>query len=755
MSRCILAFCAGVLALHVLPALGSPLPAAGAAVLAVLAGRRFPCIAGALAGFALAHAVALHALASRWPCDRDRAPAEITGRVAAPALVRDGRVDFDLAVTGSSATPPVPRRVRLAWYDADRVPSAGERWRFGVRMRCPRGFANPGAPDRELSLLRDGIDATGYVAGDVAPRRLDSAAGGFVQRLRERIARAIATALPEGASASVLQGLAVGVRGNIPDALWEAFAVTGIAHLMAISGLHVTGCAMAVLALLGIAWRVPACARLRQRVWIETGVVVAATAAYAVLSGSSTPALRTLASVAILRALRAMRRSVSAAQVLAIAACLLVATDPLSLTSAGFWLSFVATAALLLVMSAGRGVPARLVEFTRAQSVITVLLTPVVAASFGRLSLVAPLANAVAIPAFSFVVLPAVLTGAVLAAIAPGASALVWRALAALLDRAWPALESIAAWPGASWAPASVSLVVSSAAVALGFAACMTRVPGLRAAAAVFIVAALTGAPSRPATGAFALTVIDVGQGLAAVVETAGHALVFDSGPAWYGGAPAARVSLLPYLRARGLRAIDRLVVSHDDLDHAGGVEILRRNLSVHRLMAAPGSRLRADETCMAGTVWNWDGVKFRVVHPPAGFAGSDNDRSCALRVEGPGGSALLLADPESAAEASLAGADIKSDLVLIPHHGSRHSSSPPLIAAAGARFAIASAGFGNRWGMPAPDAVARWRESGATVLPTAAEGAITVEFAPGRDGISIGSERRDNPRWWRVRPPG
>jgi competence protein ComEC len=751
----IFAFAAGVLALHALPVLWSPAAIAAAGGLAVVCARRLPAVSLALAGFAFAQGIASRELDAAWPCARDREAAEIVGRVAEPPLQRDDRTDFDLDVIRSSAPAPMPRRVRLAWYEADRQPATGETWRFGVKLRCTRGFANAGGQDRELALLRDGIDATAYVAGDAAPERLSAPTRHPVQRLRERIARAIAVALPEGPSAAVLQGLAVGVRGRMPDGLWEAFAVTGIAHLMAISGLHVTGCAVAVLALLRLAWRLPPFARLRARVVVEAAVVTGVTGGYALLSGASVPALRTLATVAVLAALRAMRRTLTAPAVLGIAAFVLVAADPLAAASAGFWLSFVATAALLGVASAGAGWRARLSEFVKGQAAITVLLGPVLAASFGRLSLVAPLANAVAIPVFSILVLPAVLAGTVLAALSPAASAFIWRALATGLDRAWPLLEALAAWPGASWAPAAQPFAASAIAIAFGFAAVLVPLAGVRIVAVVFLAGIAAGGTGQVEGGAFRLTVADVGQGLAVVVDTQKHVLVFDTGARWRGGGTAAGVSLVPLLRARGVRSIDRLVVSHDDADHAGGVEILERSVAVARATAAPGSRMTTDEICETGKAWRWDGISFRVVHPPAGFAGSDNDRSCALIVTGAGGSALLLADPESAAEGALAAERIAADVVLMPHHGSKTSSSDALVSAVHARLAIASAGFGNRWGMPDAAVVARWRSAGATVLDTATQGAITVSFPARRAPLSVDSERQGHPHWWRAGRPG
>jgi len=755
MWRWTIPFLAGAASLHALPALGPAFLSAAPGAAALLARRRWPMLAAACAGLAWSHVLATAWMATSWPCARDREVAILEGQVDGPPLVRPGRTDFDLEVTRGDAPGRWPRRIRVSWYEADRQLAPGERWRLELRLRCRRGLVNPGAPDRELALLRERIDATAYVAGNSTPVRLAVTQARPFERLRARIAGSIASALPPGPSIAVLQGLAVGVRGAIPDRLWEAFSVTGIAHLIAISGLHVTGCALFALAGFRLVGRIPAIARLPARVAAEGVLVVGVSAFYTFLSGASLPALRTLTMVALFAALRLLRRSVPLDRTLSLAAVALVAADPLAIASTGFWLSFVATAALMSVATQGGNLRRLVLGFARSQAAVTVLLAPVLALAFGRISLVAPFVNAIAIPLFTFLLLPAVLAGTVIAAVEPSAWPGLWRALAALLDGAWPWLESIAAWRGASWAPAAQPAVLVAAVGIALFVALLVPVAGMRLAATALIAALSFGRSERLAEGAFTLTAIDVGQGLAVVIETANHVLVFDTGPAWPGSGAAAQVSLLPYLRARGIRDVDRLVVSHDDKDHAGGAERLRSSLPVRRTLAGPGTRAMRHDTCRRGDTWQWDRVAFRVLHPPAGFEGSDNDRSCTILVSGPGGRALLLADPEAAAEAELLTQSLAADLVLLPHHGSRSSSGAALIAAVSARYGIASAGFGNRWGMPDSGVVARWRGAGTTVFATAEQGAVRASF-PIRPGpIEIDSARRDAPRWWRSAPAG
>ncbi|MGQ0429633.1 MAG: DNA internalization-related competence protein ComEC/Rec2 [Gammaproteobacteria bacterium] len=728
-----LVFCTGALALLLLPAL----PPAGALpaliIVACACRRRHPLLAAGACGLALATASVGARLARDWPCARDGETVALEGTVATPAILRHGRVDFDF-----DAAMPDRFRARLSWYEAEAVPQPGDRWRFAARLRCRRGLANPGALDRELDLLRQGVSATGYLLATPAPARLANAAGERrLQGLRARVADGIASALPPGPTAAVLQGLAVGQRGNLPDALWDAFAATGVAHLMAISGMHVTACALVALWLLRRLRRLPGLRAQRHWIALETGVVLTATAGYTALAGASAPSLRTLAMVVVCVLLRLLRRRPGPHETLAFAGLALIAADPLAASSAGFWLSFVATAALFAVLHDGAGFAGRLMSFTRAQAAIGAALAPVLIASFGRVSLVAPLANAIAIPFFSFLLLPVVLFATLLEVLAAGAGQAAWRLLGKLLDPLWPWMVLAGNWPWAAWSPAAQPGWLLAAAGAAGFCGLLLPLHGLRAAAAALAIAIATGATPESGRAAWTLTVLDVGQGLAAVVATRSRVLVFDTGPRWRGGGAAAEVSLLPYLRARGIRRIDRLVVSHADQDHGGGAQALAAALPIAR---------RAD--CRFGEQWRWDGVLFRVLHPPPDMQGGDNDRSCALHVSGAGGSALLLADPEARAEARLAALLLAADVVLLPHHGSRSSSSPALVAAVGASLGVASAAAGNRWGMPDPAIVARWRAAGTTVLATASAGAITIRFG-GESPAPVVATARSRRRWW------
>lgn len=476
--------------------------------------------------------------------------------------------------------------------------------------------------------------------------------------------------------------------------------------------------------------------------------MAAAAAGYTLLAGAGLPAVRTLVMLGLALALRVGRRAVAPARLLAAALVLILAVDPLAITSAGLWLSFVAVAALLAVGSAaGQGV---VTAFARSQAAVTAALTPVLAMAFGLVSLVSPLANAVAIPLFSAIILPVTLLGVATLPLCPELAAWIFHVLAWALDRCWPALDELARLPLAAWYPATPPGWLILAGGLAAMAMLLLPMRGTRLAALAVLMSLLCcGRPSLP-PAAFELTVLDVGHGLAAVVRTRTHVLLFDAGPAWRGGGTAADSVVLPFLHGAGVRQIDAAVLSHGDADHSGGWKAISAGLPVEQIWNGPGLPAGRGRRCLRGAAWSWDDVQFEFVHPGASESWDENDGSCVLLVSSGGIRALLAADVERDAEEVLSALPIRADVVLVPHHGSRSSSTPGFIAATGAGLALVSAGFGNRWGLPRPEVVERWRDSGARVISTPAAGAIMVVAGAPQGGVTVQSFRDRSRRWWR-----
>jgi competence protein ComEC len=457
------------------------------------------------------------------------------------------------------------------------------------------------------------------------------------------------------------------------------------------------------------------------------------------------PTLRSLLTLAAVAACVAGRRGRPVAALLALAAAGALAIDPLGLLTPGFWLSFAGVLALATAFGGARapvatGIPARagraLRELAAAQVAAGLALLPLTLAWFGQVSVAGSLANLVAIPFFSLAVLPPVLAGAVLAAIAPGLATPVFGLATAALAAWRSMLGGFAGMPLALVelpVPGPASLALAAAGVAL---ALWPRPLALRALAPACLLPLFLARPPALPAGAFAVTVLDVGQGLAVLVQTRGHALLYDAGPGW-GDGDAGDRTVLPVLRQAGATRLDRFVVSHGDIDHGGGAAAVLARYPGADLLAtqwpwpSPPPRRRP---CRAGETWRWDGVDFTVLHPDADAWGPDNEQSCVIAVAGPGGGVLLTGDIGARSEARLAAAGRlrPTALVIAPHHGSRSSSSAALVDAVRARYVVFTTGYANRWDFPRPDVVARWVAAGACPRTTAETGALRFVAIPG-----------------------
>jgi competence protein ComEC len=419
----------------------------------------------------------------------------------------------------------------------------------------------------------------------------------------------------------------------------------------------------------------------------------------------------------------------------------------------GFWLSFGAVAAILLVTSGQLARPGMARGYAQSQWAVTAGLVPVLVGSFGTVSLVSVGVNFLAIPLYTLVVVPAVLLATAVLLAAPGPGALALGGVAWLIEVTWPLIAEPAAWPWATWGVAGLgalgwAMLVTGALAALAPLPAPGRVAGL-----LLAVAACGWRAPAPEWGAARFAMLDVGQGLAAVVETRHHVLVYDAGPSFRSGSDTGALVVEPYLRHRGLRRIDVLVVSHDDLDHAGGVASLARLMPVRRLVtnahapAVPGPI----DHCRRGERWRWDGVSFEWLHPGPELPPGDNDRSCVLRVQIGPHVLLLTGDVERLAEAEMQehGGPGRVDVLTVPHHGSRTSSTQSFVDATQPRWALVPSGHRNRWGFPKPDVVARWEAAGASVIVGSASGAIEFDVHPARPLAAPRLHRPAQRRLW------
>ncbi|PXW26276.1 DNA internalization-related competence protein ComEC/Rec2 [Paraburkholderia caballeronis] len=707
----------------------------------------------------------------------------------------------------------LPATIQLLWPGRDAPLPAlepGMRWRLPVRLKRPHGNGNFGLRDAEVAMLERDVRATGYVS---APRRAARdprdarGLGVAIERVRWRVHRRIDAVLADAPHRGIVVALATGAQDAVTDADWRLMRRTGTTHLIAISGLHLAFVAALAGGFAGAVWR-----RLRwrgrpapliapaQTVALWSAVIAAI--AYAALAGFNVPVQRALWMLLAAALALATGRNVARSQTLGWALGLVLLNDPWAVASAGFWLSFCAVGAILFVVAgdmpmrhhdrsfhdddAQRGAShlgtklralcisagERMRRSARVQYAVTLALAPITLYWFAQMPLIGPLANAFAIPWVSALVTPAVLAGIVLPkpldAFALHAAHRLFELLAMGLDAvakpSWAVLHL--AQPG-PWALGCA---------ALGIAWCLApRGWPLRWAAPVTWLPLLLPAPfSMQSTGAFRVTALDVGQGTSVLVETARHALLFDAGPGPESTHAGERI-VVPYLHAHGVRRLDALMISHDDSDHAGGAAAVLDEIRVdtfvggllrsHPLWDDARGAGAAALQCAAGQHWQWDGVDFDVLWPDAGpLSGKPNEHCCVLRVStharAPADpadtrvAALLAADIEAPAERALLARDsaaLHAQVLVVPHHGSRTSSTEPFLDAVGPLVAIFQVGYLNRFHHPQQGVYARYEARHITLARSDADGAVRVEAS----GTVLNVERyRDTQRRYWMTPP-
>ncbi|MBP8149254.1 MAG: DNA internalization-related competence protein ComEC/Rec2 [Limnohabitans sp.] len=719
----------------------------------------------------------------------------------------------------------LPDQVYLGWYgqpgstdsgwSTSALPEpvqAGERWRFRVRLKAPHGHLNPRGFDYELWLWEQGIRATGYVrtgAADPPPQRLAQTWRHPLERWRQVVRDRLLTRLASGASdppggpnlAGVVAALVTGDQAAIDRSDWDVFRATGVAHLMSISGLHVTVFAWLAATVLGWAWRKAALWGFRgalrwPAVHVGSWAGLALAAGYALFSGWGVPAQRTLCMLCVVVLLRVSARQWPLPLVWLFAAAVVLAMDPWALLQPGFWLSFVAVGVLMASDRPGathtsaqrhadrtnavpllnphlkwawfrgawahavrHGLPhwsRQLTRLLREQGVVTLSLAPLSWLFFGQVSLVGLLANLLAIPWVTFLVTPLALLGMVW----PGA----WVVAVWVLQPLVTLLGWMAAWPGASvagavppWGLALLALV--------GAVVWVLRLPwSWKCMCLPLLWPALFWVHPRPVWGTFELLAADVGQGNAVLVRTAKHSLLYDAGPRISAESDAGHRVLVPLLAQMGER-IDTLMLSHRDSDHTGGaaaVLAMQPQASLWSTLedAHPLHALRPGWTrCQAGQAWVWDGVRFEVLHPQAQPHAADaaqpalpreakpNAVSCVLSISDAHSAALLAGDIEAPQELALVQSGLApADVLLVPHHGSKTSSSLPFLEAVQPRLALVQSGYRNRYGHPAPTVMARYAEQGIAVVESTRCGAA---FWRSDAPTQVQCERERARRYW------
>ncbi len=661
------------------------------------------------------------------------------------------RFDFDVdsPQVGQNESGQYPKKVRLNWYEAPEL-KVGEYWRMTVRLRQPHGFASAGAFDYEAWLLRQAIQATGYVrSGSLLS---DSDLWKYpVHQLRAQLREWLEkTVSPE--NTGVLTALLLGDKSAVTDKQWCMFNETGTTHLMVISGLHIGLMAWLGFSLASLMGRVGVLPLRRfplPLIKALAGMLFAL--CYALLAGFSIPVQRALVMTfaALLSPLFGIRASPLTLWLLALAGVLVM--DPLAVTSQGFWYSFIAVAALLFGMAGRQGGQHWRIKAFKPQWLVFLLLMPLLLVNGQPVSPFSPLVNLVAIPFIGFGVVPLLLFSALLQFILPGIASFMLLGVDSLMNvfqwfLQWvsdfmllmPSRQS-ADWPAILLAMMGMLLLISPVALRLRWLSPLLLMP------LVFPEQHLLPA------GQAEVTVLDVGQGLSVLIKTHQPLLVYDTGDRFSERLSAADSVILPALLLSGVARIDRIMISHGDKDHSGGLLPLLSRYDGTPVIS--GTDLPQYDSkpvqCKVGDQWQWDGVDFQVLSG-GGFRRS-NDASCVLKITAGSESILLPGDISERVERHLLdqGSDLESDVLVAAHHGSRFSSSPEFLNSVRPEVVIFSAGFANRFGHPAPETVKRFQKVGAQVYNTASDGSLSLVL--GRGNLMVSAYRRKHTHyWWR-----
>ncbi len=639
-------------------------------------------------------------------------------------------------INGRWVFPPLYARLDAQPQMADWC--GGQQWDVRLRLRPVHSRLNEGGFDRQRWALAKTQPLTGRIlsAAVLAPEC------GLRQRLVEKAERQTQS-LPWR---SIILALAVGEMTVVEDEILDVLRQTGIMHLMAISGLHI------VLAALS-GWGVVRAAQYLLPVhWIEhraplwCGLCCAW--GYVWLAGGNPPAVRAALALSCWTLLRLRGISVSSWQVWLWCVALILVSDPLSVLSDSFWLSALAVASLIFWYQ-WAPLPPHLQRPKRwawlrglhLQAGITLLLMPLQVLLFHGVSLSSLPANLWAVPLVSFITTPLILLALPLMTIPLAAHGLWWLADRSLALVFLPLQAMPPGWLSLGENTVPYSVAGWLAVIVWRFAWWRTYPFSVLALVLVMLLRPKSPAPS------WRVDMLDVGHGLAVVIERQGKAWLYDTGPGWDGGNMADR-EILPYLKWRGLQ-LEGITLSHSHLDHRGGLSALQRafpSVPVYSPLLESGHR-----RCIQGERWRWQGLTFSVIWPPLPVREAGNHDSCVVRVDDGRYRVLLTGDLEHEDEAMLLRTQremLAADILQVPHHGSTTSSSPPFLRAVGAQQALSSNSRYNPWRLPAVSVVRRYRQRGDGWHDTASDGQLSVRFFD--EGTEMLRYRGEiSPRWY------
>jgi len=658
-------------------------------------------------------------------------------------------VHFDFKVTEPVAK--LPSKIRMSWYYPDQDIKAGQVWKFTIKLKRPHGSLNPGGFDYEQYLFSQAIGATGYIITNPRPQLLVKASVWLsIAVWRQKISDLLNAKLADNPSLGLIKALTIGDGSGISKAEWEVFRKTGTTHLVVISGSHVGLVAGLAYILVLKLW-----ARFAFINWSPQSVAACAAmlvgGIYAGLAGFSVPTQRAVVMLIVWMLAIIFQRNTKAFNTLSIALFAVLIYEPTSVLSVGFWLSFLAVSLIVYVLANRLNKSVYWLEMLKINAATSIGLAPLLLIFFQQISLISPIANFIAVPLISFISVPFALIAILLLAINPVIAEPFFFITDYSLQGLKIVLVYLADFAYATYdyvQPELWSLLFSIPAVIL-----LLSPKGLpyRYMSGLLFMPLLLNPPTRPIEGTVKLTVLDVGQALAIVVQTHNHSLIFDTGTKYSADSDSGKSVVIPFLRHENITVVDKLMISHADKDHIGGAVSILNGLPVNEVSTSAMTELQDyhPTKCTAGQVWSWDNVEFKVLGPQREYT-SDNNNACVLKIRTAIAKYLLPSDIEGVAEADLTqryGAELKADVLIAPHHGSKTSSTVAFLNAVNPQFVLISSGYLNQFKHPHPDVLNRYSMNNINWFDTAKEGALTLTEDKGK--FYIASMRNTAAKYW------
>lgn len=681
---------------------------------------------------------------------------QLTGRVTSSPVIYDDHVKFlfdvNDIVDDQRHHYTSPGIVRLNWYKTNVIPVPGEIWSLNAKLKRPYSFMNHGGFDYETWMMRQGIKATGYVKKGKKNKILEKSNGYFVETLRYKLSHEIKKHVDEPLLGLVL-ALSLGDRSQLESSQWRVLTNTGTNHLIAISGLHLGLIAGVIYFLTRTLWRQFYFATQFIPAPIIASIIAFVSAfIYAALAGFSLPTQRALIMIAVFLSGLLLSRKPLTINVVCFAVVLILLLDPFSILAADFWLSFTAVILILYITRHRVSKQSSLRRWLQLQCLLSLALSPFLIFWFKQFPLYSVFANLIAIPMIGFIIVPLILLAMIMLLPFPRLAGSIYDCVDKISSLHWSYLDFLsqqynAIIPVAVYNKGSLIIAIIGIVILLMPKGLPGRWLGL-----LFILPLLFPKTDSLKTGEFNFTLLDVGQGLSAVIQTGQHALVYDAGVRFSERFNIGDAVIKPYLRDKGITELSMLMISHGDNDHIGGASTVIEQFNISRILSSVPEKLSTNrsEYCHAGQQWSWDGVKFEVLHPALKSDFVGNNASCVLKVSSDYGSVLLTGDIEQQAEKSLLKSmpdEIKVDVLLAPHHGSKTSSSNEFIATITPKYAVVSAGYRNRFGFPKQDIMTRYEAHGVETLVTYMAGEISMKFSAA--GLIIEQFRLKNRRFW------